>query len=562
MCIEMIESTFLGQKRAIGAASVTLGVLLFILNNISVLSGWLQPPAGYESTGMLRAPDVAQYFTWIGGFKHAFLIPNYHAPWVTEPALFNPLLFALARGAALCHVPDRIAYLALSLALHITAMVGLFAAIREFVGVRRRFHVFAILLIGVPIKALMAIPAIWIPALRKDDAGLPQLFWAASDGFFNGTSGSMLVTFGTGATIWTFTLLARYLRMGSRRHFAYACVLTFVTSIDHPFEVIVICIAGTLVLVLSQKSVLDVLILSAAGVLGVLPYVILPSGSEWLHEVTLAMRVAPPSPLSLLKIVGLPASFALLLLVTQPKMATVTDKLLQLWFVATFVGIYLPWVPVWQHLLDGFQYGIALLLVRQFEQKWPRLLQVRLLTAGFAIVILLGFGARARLWARAWDAGRSTNPAWMFNSVASKNELALIEWMRRNAEPKDLVLSPPEIAPWLATIPMHSFGSHYLFSMTFNEQVREAKLFYAGDLEPVTAASLLADYGIKWVVIPRGSTAERYVSQFRMAMIDDSLFVVYDTGLTLSTRPPSIAVGRKTAVLWSGSYNREPERLQ
>jgi len=70
------------------------------------------------------------------------------------------------------------------------------------------------------------------------------------------------------------------------------------------------------------------------------------------------------------------------------------------------------------------------------------------------------------------------------------------------------VLSPPDIAPWLAAVPMHSFGSHFIFSLTFAEQNAFAEDFFAGRLDSNRAEEGLAHYGVRYIVAPENTRLE------------------------------------------------------
>src|SRR5690349_7085518 len=90
----------------------------------------------------------------------------------------------------------------------------------------------------------------------------------------------------------------------------------------------------------------------------------------WLQDLAHQSRWQLPGEVhEIMLILGLPAILVLLLLVTRPRMASPTDRLLQIWFVCTLIGIFLPVIPSPQHLFDGFHYATALLLVRQASQN-------------------------------------------------------------------------------------------------------------------------------------------------------------------------------------------------
>jgi hypothetical protein len=59
---------------------------------------------------------------------------------------------------------------------------------------------------------------------------------------------------------------------------------------------------------------------------------------------------------------------------------------------------------------------------------------------------------------------------------------------------------------------MHSFASHWLYSITLLEQKRLSEAFYQGALDLSAADALLTGYGVRYAVIPNESPAQRYFS--------------------------------------------------
>jgi hypothetical protein len=73
------------------------------------------------------------------------------------------------------------------------------------------------------------------------------------------------------------------------------------------------------------------------------------------------------------------------------------------------------------------------------------------------------------------------------------------------------VLAPNEQAPWLAMVPMHSFASHWLLSLTYKEQQRLSDAFFRGELDMQSGPSVLSRFGIGFVVMPVDSPARQYL---------------------------------------------------
>ena len=147
---------------------ILIGLVFFALNNLTILAGWMNTPAGYVALLANRGQDFAQYLTWMRGFESAWLIPDFHAPWSTEPALFTPLLWSLARICRITAVDPAIGLLLMHLSFHLLAAVGLCRALGAFTETRRQ-ALFAVLamLCSVPLKSRAVRPGFVItPAVR------------------------------------------------------------------------------------------------------------------------------------------------------------------------------------------------------------------------------------------------------------------------------------------------------------------------------------------------------------------------------------------------------------
>src|SRR5215813_6097118 len=83
------------MRRALLA--IALGTLLCVINHAGVISGIVAPPPGYAPAYYTLNFDIPEYITWAELSKTHWLLPNYHAPWITEPALFQPMLQLVGR---------------------------------------------------------------------------------------------------------------------------------------------------------------------------------------------------------------------------------------------------------------------------------------------------------------------------------------------------------------------------------------------------------------------------------------------------------------------------------
>jgi hypothetical protein len=193
-----------------------------------------------------------------------------------------------------------------------------------------------------------------------------------------------------------------------------------------------------------------------------------------------------------------------------------SDQVLVIWFLTEAAIPCIPYCPYPPHMLDGFTYVTAMLLIRLlFEHRHTRALYERRpkLVLGVASgVVAWSLIALALLHVQLWKDGRSATPGLLLSAVTTQDERAVAEWLRGRVSREDLVLAPPELAPWLTLVPMHAFASHVLHSFTYEDQFREATAFYDGET-PEAARELLQRYGVRWVVAPGASAAARYLNE-------------------------------------------------
>jgi hypothetical protein len=505
-------------------APLLLAVALFVLNNLAVLSGWLNPPEGYAPTLMVRAQDIAIYLSWANGYLIQNLVPSYAAPWLTEPAFFNTFMWLLAQFSKLTGLGIVVGYHIFHFLFYIAAAYALFFAVRVFTETAKQFWAaFLVILCVVPLPSLAVLPSL-LAGKSRPPIGVGYFVWPSSDGFFHGIGGSALVTFGTATTLIAFSLLAKYIKTEQRRYLLYAGLVAFLSALVHATEIFLIVAAGTLTLIWWRgrqwkRAIPDIAVLGLAGAFGLTPYLIMTMRQPWLRDLAHQSRWQLPAEVhEILLILGLPAILVLLLLVMRPRMNSPTDRLLQIWFACTLIGIFLPVIPSPQHLFDGFHYATAILLVRQTSQI-PLLARIqnarpRLVLAGSLSICLFSLSAYAAYYRQSFRDGRLPRPEKLFSTVAPKDELGVISWMRQNASPDQLVLAPPANSPWLMMVPMHSFASHWHWGLTFTEQIQLAEDFYKGKLSPDAARQFLTEYGIRYVITPEASPASAYIGEY------------------------------------------------
>jgi hypothetical protein len=480
-----------------GVGPLFLAVYVFLSNHVAVLAALSRRPAGARALITHNNPDVLQHLAWITAFRHGLLLTDYHAPWATAREIFNPLCLILGRLSAATRIPPDVVYTLTNFAFYIFAAYALVYLIRSFVETKAQFLI-AALAIGcsVPLKALLMGPAV-ILGIRAPGA-LGAIWAFTSDGFLHG--GVFLVTLGSALVFLAFAFLARFLTAGSSAYLAGACITAFASALFHPFEAFVVAGGGAAGLALAhprgRKRLVQAGLLGGSVLAGLAPHVFFALRGTWMVEVARLNRWHTPLPWRLLAACGLPTLLALAAIVIRRRAVSDRHILLRCWFLAVLVGMYLPWLPWSQHLFCGFQACVGLLaaqelrrepLVKRFWVSRPGCAR-----AAAAVVVLMSVAPYALVfWAERDPSAAITRTA----------DAASVAWMRANADPESLVLAEHGAA-WYATVPMHSFASHWLFSIKTKEQKGLSDSFFRGAMDPDSATRLLRDYGIRYVVAP------------------------------------------------------------
>jgi hypothetical protein len=483
--------------------AVLLGTLLCLVNHIGVIAGIVAPPPGYQPAYYLRNLDVPQYLTWIELARTHWLLPNEHAPWLTEPAMFQPMVAIAARTG----LPTMASYYGLQLLLYWVAAYALILAAQTFMKTRRAMLYSALAVLGaIPLRLLAwtAAKALGLPAVVQLvlSYGVVEYGYDTADGLVRGgLSNSFLLTFGTAMTLFAFTNLARFIAEGRRRNYHWLLLCVFLDGLFHPFEIFVIAAAAVWPLLRMGRKRECLWIFGAAGT-GMLPYVIESLRHTWVRDLSQLSPWRMGSPAWVLLVYGIPAMAICWLMLIRFRVDRPEDEILQSWFLCAAVLPMIPGIPSAIHTFDGYAYVVGFLLVRkaQTDKLFSRLFRerrrtMRLVLAGWGLASAI---ALAGAYAQFWKDGKSANPEFL-SAVAPKEEVAMLAWMKANLPRNKLVLAPEAMAPWVAAIPMHSVASHDLFSVTYLAQRDLTNKFYKG--QP-SRSDLIDKFGISYVVAP------------------------------------------------------------
>jgi hypothetical protein len=229
---------------------------------------------------------------------------------------------------------------------------------------------------------------------------------------------------------------------------------------------------------------------------------------------------------------GWPLVAAFVLAIFRSSKAPRMDRFLACYVVVSAIGYRMPFLPWPQHFIHGLYYAAAVLIVRRMETtSWLAGLWVKkkLWCFGFG-ALLVGAALAPHIYFRYVgyrNAATATELMGEVPAVAPLDEVRAIAWLRAHGTSEKLILAPLENAPWMATVPMHSFGSHWIFSLTNYQQDGQSTAFFHGDLSYEEANALLRSYGVRYVLAPAGSPALQYLHNAELRWAGERL-VLYE----------------------------------
>lgn len=266
-----------------------------------------------------------------------------------------------------------------------------------------------------------------------------------------------------------------------------------------------------------RTAIADSLVVCIPGTLSVVPYVYFSLTVPWVHRITQLNTDPLPDFVHVLAGLGLPAVFVLVNLVAGPRLRGRTDVVLQCWFAAVLLVIHTPKLPAAPHAADGLALITALLAVRQLStlsylRRWIPLHPRAAALAGAAVLAPALFAHGAIRYMSFRD-GLKTDSPFGLSAVAPQAEVDLIRWFRLHGTSTDVVIAPGSETSWmLATAPVHTVASHWLFSGAFEAQSKLRDRLYSGDWTDESAREFLGGYGINYVVVPDGSPLHRLLN--------------------------------------------------
>ena len=490
--------------------AIAAGSLLYLLQILPIVSAALDSPPGYVPARAIRNLDLPQYLTWAEAGRHAWLFPNYHAPWRTEPWMFQPLMSVVGHVAQWTQQTVVLIY---NLCHWLVVMAGtycLIAALRTFCprASEARWAVFW-MICSVPLF-LLAYPLAGLTPVPRQFFAVGMISWGyeTADGLIRGgQSNCFSLSWSTMVILGGVTLLGRLLQSRNRRWYWSFCGLVGVATFLHPFEsFLLVPLAYVALVLLKQFSPAMLVAPLVAGGLGMSPYLWATLRSEALRDASGLLDWRMSSPLWVPSSFGIPAILLIYLLLLRLRLPEATDKLLAGWFGLCPVLAYVPGIPFALHLFNGYVVCVGMLLVRRYRAD-PKLMASvsrapRLRQSLTAAVALLSLVSLASFYRQAWQDGRRADTELLLSAVEPAEQSSLLATLR--SLPRDgAVLAPADLAPWVATTLHPAWGSHDFLSITYAAQNKEAARFYADETTEEQRMALIAGQRFRYVVTSR-----------------------------------------------------------
>jgi glycerol uptake facilitator-like aquaporin len=494
------SQSILGAVRRTRAAwPLLFATCLFAANNLNLVRAWLDTPVGARAMYVVRDVDIAQHLTWTNWLRDHWLVPNFHAPFLTTPGLFVPLMIGLAQFARL-GADSALVYAIAQYLAYILGSYALVWCLRVCTASRaQKYATLAVIAATLPIGSFLRFTQF---AMGRTHSG--PLDVLVRDGFI--LQGPLTLTVGTVAVLLCLALVASYARTQEPARLYMAGAVACLAALLHPFEIFAIMPGATLAFFWLRwpdlrRALNESLIVCVPGIAGLLPFAYFSFRSTWVSKLASVDDVRPEILERLFAELGLPTMIALVVLVVGPRLRAPSDVVLQAWFAATLIVFQVPNVNGRWHLIDGFAPVAALLLVRQFAEI-QSLRDAMIRRRGLALLIggsVLGLAMATHAVHRYVSFRDGVK-----SSSSPREETLAISWLREHAGPAELVLAPADSAPWIATVPIHSFASHWLFSVDYAEQARLSSDFYSGKLG-VNSSCFLRHFGVNYVIAPARS---------------------------------------------------------
>lgn len=447
---------------------------------------------------------------------------NFHTSDGTQKASLIPLALLVGRVSGATGLVSGVVYQILRFVLYLVAALVVLYAYETFLDSSWQILVAVVAaLCCVPLHSLV-LPALAIfrgSAYSFGVAGSEEYMYVANS-LFQDWNHSIFGAVGMITTVAGVAGAHRFARSGDRKGLSVFVGACAVSALLHPFEVFLLLPYLFVSVTLRHGVASGVKAMPfpvAVSVLCMLPYLVPALFTEWVRLASEQNRGHfLMSPTSLLGALGIPSILALGSFLCWPVLVRFSwsrDRVqltgLGIWLVLSLLLPFAEFLPFPRHLLNGISIVIgmfcALLIARLFRHVTP---SKRILGVG-AVSFIMMWSLAAHFALRYYafrDAlvvgGESASSGRFPTSCLTEQESTILSWFHAHSHPADTVLAPEPFSWLLPSLPMHSFGGHYVFGYARARvsEWAEAKSIVEGHASVADSEKFLRAHRIRFLI--------------------------------------------------------------
>lgn len=467
-------------------------------------------------------PDTTQYFAWMRAFAHTngLLIANPLTPEPNDAAFFNLLWYVLGHIGAFLHLQPAVTYQG----FRWVAGAGFFAALWAACGVfcapgwERRLGWLLVVLGG-------GFGWIWVILKYVIHHPVPPLdIYIAEPNSFFALIGFPHLLFAATLLIGIFLLFVRGYERGSWASYIGAGAAGLFLGVTHAYDLLVVytvlCVFALAMTVkrrvIPWQTVGGIAIIGGLSSPPALYFTYLTQhDATWrgvLAQYTNA-GIVTPSPLHLAILLG-PVFLVALLTVFLPdgwralRVGPDRDLLIVVWFLASFLLVYLP-TSYQIKMLNGWQIPAGVLAARGVARiiaPWMRgrssLFRNRLARVPVGVIVgvaLLLLAIPTNLYLVGWrsdEVHRATAPYSL-----SAGDANALQWLGEHAGEGDIVLSSLTVGQYVAGMSdARPVLAHWAQTLRYYEKEDAISRFYNATTPEAERLDLLRQWNVRFVV--------------------------------------------------------------
>lgn len=517
-----------------------VAALLLAITSLPYATAYASVPADRVFMGVaLNVPDHAQYFSWLRSHADSVFIKNRMTPEPNDAVFFNLLWWTLANASHWIGIEYSVTYQLLRI-LGVCAFLAVAYRLIAVVFDDRRRRRFALLLMCVSsglgwtlviAKYTIAQGELWNPL---------DVYVAEGNTFLSALGYPHFLA--AAAYIFCFEQFLRALHDSHvvRRMIGCGLFAQFM-GWQHAYDLIIVwgvLAAFTVFYALrSDRNAARRAVLGLAVIMAVSspPALYAFALTRWdpLWNAVLAQfdnaGVWTPPPWRLPMLFGFTFIVACIMAWRDARLRwkSLSDAhlLVWVWFVASFILIYLP-TDFQIHMLNGWQAPMAILATRWvYQHAAPRLQRMRAdLRPRLVALAFLAVVAPTNVYLLGWrivDLARHR-----YDYTLRRADVAGLRWLGQHAGPDDVIFSSLTIGQFVPTFTdAHAYLAHWAQTVNFFARRDAVRQFFSGELGRAARTHILIADSVDYIFV---GSAERSIPGFDPSVTDGMRVVFAD----------------------------------